>query len=66
MTIRVNGEERPVEADLNVDALLRSMELPHRDVAVALDGSVVPRSQWEHTPVPDGSAVEVVSAMQGG
>jgi sulfur carrier protein len=37
-----------------------------RGVAVAVDGEVVPRSQWERLALRDGASVEVLSAMQGG
>lgn len=35
-------------------------------VAVAVDGAVVPRSQWATTRLRPGSAVEIVTAVQGG
>jgi sulfur carrier protein len=35
-------------------------------IAVALDGEVVPRSEWERTAVAPGQAVEVLEARQGG
>jgi sulfur carrier protein len=66
MTIRVNGREHHLPATPSVDVLLTSLELPRTDVAVAVDGAVVPRSQWSTRRVPDGAAVEVVTAMQGG
>lgn len=66
MTIRVNGQERAFAPDQSVEALLVALDLPRRDVAVAVDGTVVPRSRWSTQQVPDGAAVEVVSAMQGG
>ncbi|MPZ62628.1 MAG: sulfur carrier protein ThiS, partial [Propionibacteriales bacterium] len=50
----------------SVESLLTSLDLPRHDVAVALNGTVVPRSSWASTSVPDGSDVEVVTAMQGG
>jgi sulfur carrier protein len=37
-----------------------------RGVAVALDGEVVPRGQWQRTDLDDGARVEVVVAVQGG
>ena len=37
-----------------------------RGVAVALDGEVVPRGEWDATPLRDGQAVEVLAAIQGG
>jgi thiazole synthase len=35
-------------------------------MAAALEGEVIPRSQWRQTRVPEGAEVEVVAAIQGG
>lgn len=35
-------------------------------VAVAVDAVVVPRSRWRRTPVAEGQAVEIITAVQGG
>jgi thiazole synthase len=37
-----------------------------RGMAAALEGEVIPRSQWRQTRVPEGAEVEVVAAIQGG
>ena len=37
-----------------------------RGVAVALDGEVVPRTEWGSTALSEGGRVEVLSAVQGG
>jgi thiazole synthase len=37
-----------------------------RGVAVALDGEVAPRAEWDSTPLAEGSKVEVLAAIQGG
>jgi sulfur carrier protein len=37
-----------------------------RGVAVAVEGEVVPRGEWERTDLREGQAVEVVRAIQGG
>jgi sulfur carrier protein len=66
MTVRVNGEVYDLAPSPSVEALLTVLDLPRRDVAVAVDGSVVPRSHWSTHLVPDGADVEVVTAMQGG
>ena len=34
--------------------------------AVAVDGEVIPRAQWEVFRLSEGARVEVLSAMQGG
>jgi sulfur carrier protein len=67
MTVEVNG--RPVELSDGAavsDAVSRAGGAPARGVAVAVDGSVVPRSAWESTTLREGQKIEVVGAIQGG
>ena len=37
-----------------------------RGVAVAIEGEVVPRGEWENRALREGETVEVVHAVQGG
>lgn len=39
--------------------------LPEAGVAVAVDGEVVPRSQWDR-PLVDGQHIDILTAVQGG
>jgi len=45
---------------------LTGHEEPVRGIAVAVNGTVVPRSAWPATELRDGDAVEVLTAVQGG
>jgi sulfur carrier protein len=65
--IRVNGDERDVDG-VTVAELVAELGVPAggRGIAVAVDGEVVPRGAWKATAVPDGAAVEIVTAVQGG
>jgi sulfur carrier protein len=65
MIVIVN--EKPVEVDeqTTVAAVLKSLGFPDRGIAVALDMSVLPRSNWT-TTLFDGARLEVVTAVQGG
>jgi sulfur carrier protein len=68
MRIELNGEPRklPDRATL-ADAVCESgVEAAARGVAVALDGEVVPRGEWDSTPLAEGNSVEVLAAIQGG
>jgi sulfur carrier protein len=64
----VNGEPRPVVAGTTVAGLIE--ELGHdpsgRGVAAALNGEVVPRTEWPTTGVGDGDKVEILTAIGGG
>jgi sulfur carrier protein len=44
----------------------RDIKMGQRGIAVALNGSVVPRSAWGETALSPGDRIEIVRAMQGG
>jgi sulfur carrier protein len=63
--ITVNGEPRELTG--TVDELLDALGVEvRRGLAVAIDATVVPKSEWSTTRVDDGSRVEIVTAVQGG
>ena len=66
MTILVNG--RPVTGPENVaQAVASTLDAPARvGVAVAVNGEVVPRSEWSGHALRDGDRVEILTAAQGG
>jgi len=65
--IYVNGQPRD-RGGATIAELLSDLgvEAAARGVAVAVDGEVVPRTQWPVRTVNDGARVEALSAMQGG
>lgn len=67
--ITVNGAPREdLPSGLSVAALVAAHGLPAegRGVAVAVDGEVVPRGQWDAHLIAAGAEVELVQAIQGG
>lgn len=66
MKARINGEEREIAADATVGQVVGQLDVPPTGIAVALDGAVVPRSEWDQTPVTPGGTLEVLTAMPGG
>jgi sulfur carrier protein len=65
--ITLNGEPRE-RAGATIVELLADLgvETRARGVAVAVNGEIVPRTEWTHHRVDDGDRVEALSAMQGG
>jgi len=61
----VNDEAVELDGPTTVDGLLTRLGFPDKGIAVAVDLSVLPRSQWGVT-VPDGAKIDVVTAVQGG
>ena len=68
MNITVNGEARELPAGATVASVIELLDVTPgaRGVAVALDGEVVTRSAWTRTELREGTAIEVVAAIQGG
>jgi len=64
----LNGRSADLPEGATVADALAALDLPGegRGVAVAVDAEVVPRGQWEATPLHAGARVEVVQAVQGG
>lgn len=65
MRVTVNDEAVEVDDQTTVAALLDHLGIPEKGIAVAVDWSVIPRSQWD-TALKDGAKIEVVTAVQGG
>jgi thiamine biosynthesis protein ThiS len=66
MRIEINGEPREVASDLTVQALLTSLGLGDRPVAVERNALIVPRAEHGSTKLADGDKLEVVQFVGGG
>lgn len=68
MNLIVNGSELTAEDRLTVASLvaLVAPDRAERGTAVALNGTVVPRVEWQSTMLSEGDRVEVLHAIGGG
>ncbi|MFC7530419.1 sulfur carrier protein ThiS [Actinoplanes sp. GCM10030250] len=66
MRLTVNGKPRSRPDICSVAALVAEITSANRGVAVAVNGTVVPRSTWSAVDLADGDKVEVLTAAQGG
>jgi sulfur carrier protein len=68
MTIRisVNGKPREIEGETSLAAFLQAHGIDPRLVAVAINGDVIPKADYEDARVRDGDEVEVVRMVGGG
>jgi sulfur carrier protein len=66
--IVVNGRPQKLAAGDTIACLLELLEVgaEARGVAVAVEGEVIPRRQWQTRTLAPGERVEVVRAVQGG
>ncbi|MCA1798230.1 MAG: sulfur carrier protein ThiS [Xanthomonadaceae bacterium] len=66
MGITVNGAERRIAAGTTLAALIDSLGLAGKRLAVEVNGMVVPRSVHATHEISNGDRVEVVHAIGGG
>ncbi len=66
MKLWVNGEERTVGEVRDLAALVVSLGLDPRKVAVERNLEIVPRSTYAVTALADGDRIEIVHFIGGG
>ena len=64
--VTVNGTAHRFEQPVGVAALLSSLDLAGKKVAVERNGEIVPRSAHASTLLADGDRLEIVIAVGGG
>jgi sulfur carrier protein len=64
--VTVNGKAHRFDRPVEVSALLSSLDLVGKKVAVERNGEIVPRSAHASTVLADGDQLEIVVAVGGG
>jgi len=64
--VTVNGKAHRFERPVEVSALLSTLKLQGKKVAVERNGEIVPRSAHASTLLADGDQLEIVVAVGGG
>ena len=66
MTLTVNGDAVTITDGWTVEDLVRDRCDEQRRVAVARNGEVVPRGEWETTALAENDLIEVLAPVAGG
>jgi len=66
INIAVNGEDRQVEKETTIEALLQTLKLNSQRVVVELNGEPLMRDQYSKTILKDNDKLEIVRAVAGG
>jgi len=63
--VALNGE-RVISSAQNIAEFVLERSLPQAGMAVAVNGSVVPKSEWSMTALCSNDRIEIVTAAAGG
>ena len=66
ITLTINGKERTLEAPTPLVDYLDSLEVNIRSIAVAHNGMVIRREEFDDVTLAEGDQVEIVRAVGGG
>lgn len=66
MTIKLNGDPHEIPQPLSVTALLATLDIDPRRVAVEHNLAVVKKTAYDSAVIHDGDEVEIVNFVGGG
>tara|TARA_B100001939_G_scaffold296991_1_gene271213 strand:- start:399 stop:614 length:216 start_codon:yes stop_codon:yes gene_type:complete len=64
--IFINGDLKNFPQETNIVAVLESLNISSKHIAIEINESLVFRSDWQQTTLRDGDKVEIVKAIGGG
>ena len=67
MKISINGNVKQFDSEnMTISALVLTLNLVGKRLAIEKNGEIVPRSQFEQVQLNDGDKLEIVGAVGGG
>lgn len=67
MTVYLNNKPVEVETNSHVATLLHKQGLANAGgIAVAVNNTVIPKSDWENTPLNENDKLMIITATAGG
>ncbi|MBW2713457.1 MAG: sulfur carrier protein ThiS [Deltaproteobacteria bacterium] len=64
--IQLNGAPRSIPHTCTLGALIETLDLGEKRIAIAVNRDVIPRSQFNAHQLADGDRVEILEAVGGG
>lgn len=66
MKVLINGEDKELTEQLNLEELLKYFSLPTERVAIELNKEVIRRKDWTNIKIQDADKIEIVHFVGGG
>lgn len=66
MNLTINGDRRRIDGAATIKALIETLGLDSRKLAVERNRQIVPKSLYAETRLSDGDALEIVHFVGGG
>jgi sulfur carrier protein len=66
MEVQINGVKQDVSSNSNVSSLLALHSISVQGIAVAVNGTVVPKTSWSTHVLQSEDKITIIQATQGG
>lgn len=66
MNITVNNDVQNVQELINLDSLIKQLELEVKGIAIAVNFTVISKSDWNQTILKQNDNITIIKATQGG
>ncbi len=66
MQIFINDIPVECQSGISLTHLLALQDIQPLNIAIAIDNTVIPKTQWETTFIREGSHILIIKAVQGG
>tara|TARA_B100000767_G_C19622305_1_gene474612 strand:+ start:429 stop:632 length:204 start_codon:yes stop_codon:yes gene_type:complete len=66
ITIRINEKDLEIPANTNINQLLALTQSPEKGIAIAINDSIIPSSEWSDVCVQQNDTILIIQATQGG
>jgi len=66
MEVIINGDQHLIDSSYSLMDLLVNLEMTQGQIAVELNGEIIPKSTFQQQQLSDGDKIEIVQAIGGG
>lgn len=66
MEVQINGTRQDVSCNSNITSLLDHLSISIQGIAVAINGTVIPRKSWNTHTLQSEDKITIIKATQGG
>ncbi|MFL2856228.1 MAG: sulfur carrier protein ThiS [Pseudohongiellaceae bacterium] len=66
MEVIINGDQHLIDSSYSLMDLLVNLEMTQGQIAVELNGEIIPKSTFQQQQLSDGDKIEIIQAIGGG
>ena len=66
MEIYINQEKKVIDGEISINDLLSFLEIQNKYIAVEVNKTIIPKSEYKTFIVKDNDKIEIINAVGGG